>query len=125
MPPREGWHAARVDARYEPRLIDIARDDGVTITYHDGHVARFDLERLRTGCPCAQCRGLRDRGEPAWPRPGSPTPLRIEDAHRHGAWGIVFVWNDRHATGIFPFRSLREWDEGGDAFAPDSGLGGT
>lgn len=113
-----------MDERYEPRLIDVARDEGLTITYHDGYTAHFDLERLRRGCPCAQCRGLRDRGEDAWPRPGSPRPLRIEDARRHGAWGIVLVWNDRHETGIFPFRSLREWDEGGDAFAPDSGLGG-
>ncbi|MDD9370377.1 MAG: DUF971 domain-containing protein [Acidimicrobiales bacterium] len=114
-----------MDERYEPELIDVARDEGVTITYHDGHVVHFDLERLRKGCPCAGCRGLRDRGEAAWPRPGSPTPLRIEDAHRHGAWGIVFVWNDRHDTGIFPFDSLRRWADGGDAFAPDSGLGGT
>jgi DUF971 family protein len=114
-----------VDERFEPRLIDVVQDEAVTITYYDGHVARFELERLRKACPCAQCRGLRDQGQEAWPRPGSPTPLRIEEAHRHGAWGLLLVWNDRHATGIFPFRSLREWDEGGDAFAADSGLGGS
>jgi prepilin-type processing-associated H-X9-DG protein len=113
-----------VEARYQPRLIDVARDEGVTITFHDGHVARFGLARLRAACPCAECRGRRERGEPAWPRSGSPARLRIEDAHRHGAWGILLVWNDGHATGIFPFRSLRDWDEGDAPFAPDSGLGG-
>ncbi len=113
-----------MDDRYEPALIDVARDRGVTITFHDGHVAHFDLEALRRACPCADCRGRRDRGEQVWPRPGSPTPLRVENAHRHGAWGIVFVWNDHHDAGIYPFRSLRDWHEGGEPFAPDSGLGG-
>jgi DUF971 family protein len=51
-------------------------------------------------------------------------PLRIEGARLHGAWGLVIVWNDGHGTGIYPFESLRRWNEGGGAFAPDSGLGG-
>lgn len=114
-----------VDDRYEPADIDVARDEGVTITFVDGYVARFDLAALRQGCPCAVCRGLRDRGEVVWPRPGSPTPLRVENASLHGAWGLVIVWNDGHATGIYPFESLRRWHEDGAAFGPDSGLGGT
>ena len=80
-----------MDERYEPQLIDVARDEAVTITYQDGHVARFEIERLRKGCPCAMCRGLRDRGEDAWPRPGSPTPLRIELAHGRQGLHLVFA----------------------------------
>lgn len=113
-----------MEPRYEPATIDVARDEAVTITFVDGRVARFDLETLRKGCPCAACRGLRDQGLPAWPRPGSPTPLRIENAELHGAWGLVITWNDGHSTGIFPFESLRRWHEEGSAFGPDSGLGG-
>jgi DUF971 family protein len=113
-----------VDERYEPKTIDVAKDAGVTVTFFDGHIARFDLMTLRLACPCATCRGLRDRGEAARPRPGSPMPLRIEDASLHGAWGLRIAWNDGHATGIFPFESLRRWDESGSAFGPDSGLGG-
>ena len=113
-----------MDERYEPATIDVARDEGVTIRFHDGHVARFDLLTLRAACPCATCRQLRDQGEAGWPRPGSPTPLRIEDAELHGGWGLRITWNDDHTTGIFPFESLREWHEGGAAFGPDSGLGG-
>jgi prepilin-type processing-associated H-X9-DG protein len=113
-----------VDERYEPETIDVARDEGVMITYVDGHVARFDLPTLRAACPCALCRRLRDEGEAAWPRPESPTPLRIENAELHGGWGLRIIWNDGHGTGIFPFESLRRWDEGGAAFGPDSGLGG-
>jgi len=113
-----------VDERYEPETTDVVRDEGVTIAFLDGYVAQFDLVTLRRICPCATCRGLRDQGEPVWPRPGSPTPLRIEDANFHGAWGLHIEWNDGHSTGIYPFESLRRWHEGGVGFPRDSGLGG-
>jgi len=113
-----------VDDRYEPDTVEVVRDEGVTITFVDGYVLDFDLLTLRTGCPCAACRGLRDRGEVAWPRPGSPTPLRIENAEYHGAWGLAISWNDGHRTGIFSFEFLRLWHERG---GPPAGadLGGT
>jgi DUF971 family protein len=113
-----------VDERYEVTAIDVARDEAVTVTFADGQVARFDLVALRESCPCAECRGLRDQGTAAWPRPGSPTPLRVEDAEFHGAWGLHITWNDGHATGIFPFDALRRWHDGAAMFHPDSGLGG-
>jgi DUF971 family protein len=116
--------AVGVDERYEPATIDVARDEGITITFLDWHVARFDLLALRRGSPCAICRGLRDQGEAVWPRPGSPTPLRIENAELHGAWALRISWNDGHSTGVFPFESLRRWHEGGAPFGPDSGLVG-
>jgi ATP-binding protein involved in chromosome partitioning len=112
-----------MDERYEPKTIDVAKDKGVTITFFDGHVASFDLMTLRLACPCAACRALRDRGEAAWPRPGSPMPLRIESANLHGAWGLVVAWNDGHATGIFPFESLRRAGRGGPVMSDRAGLG--
>jgi prepilin-type processing-associated H-X9-DG protein len=108
-----------MDERYEPATIDVAKDEGVTITYLDGHVVRFDLSTLREGCPCAACRDLRDRGEVAWPRPNSPTPLRIDNAELHGGWGLMITWNDGHSTGIFPFESLRRWHDGTAPLPPD------
>lgn len=54
-----------MDERYEPKTIDVAKDEGVTIEFFDGHVAKFDLMTLRLSCPCASCRTLRDRGEEA------------------------------------------------------------
>lgn len=100
-----------VSDRYEPADIVVKRDEAVTITFTDGHVAVFPMVELRLGCPCATCRSLRDHDEDCWPRPGSPTPLRITDARMHGAWGLNLTWNDGHATGIFPFESLRHWSE--------------
>ena len=102
-------HDVAVDERYQPETIDVDKEAGVTFKFLDGRVARFDLMRLRLGCPCATCRNLRDRGEDCWPRPSSPMPLRIESAALHGAWGLMITWNDGHDTGIFPFESLRRW----------------
>ncbi|HEY9557228.1 MAG TPA: DUF971 domain-containing protein [Acidimicrobiales bacterium] len=113
-----------MDERNEPQTIDVDKERSVTITYLDGFVAEFDLPTLRRGCPCATCRGMREQGQDAWPRPGSPTPLRVSAAELHGAWGLNVTWNDGHATGIYPFDSLRRWAEDGEPIRPDSGLGG-
>jgi DUF971 family protein len=100
-----------MDPRHEPADVTVTRDKGIVIVYADDYVAEFDLMTVRLGCPCATCRSLRDRDEDVWPRPGSPTPLRIVDAEFHGAWGLAITWNDGHNTGIFPFESLRVWSE--------------
>lgn len=113
-----------MEERFEPVDVEVRRDEGLTIKYADGHVATFDLLSLRLACPCATCRSLRDSDQPSWPRPGSPTPLRIDDAEYHGAWGLSIKWNDGHSTGIFPWVSLRHWSEGNFPFGPDSGLSG-
>ncbi|MDH3678368.1 MAG: DUF971 domain-containing protein [Acidimicrobiia bacterium] len=99
------------DDEREPLDVLVERDRGITITFPDELVVEFSLTELRLGCPCATCRSLRDRGEDVWPRPGSPVPLRIDDAAFHGAWGINITWNDGHATGIYPFESLRLWSQ--------------
>jgi DUF971 family protein len=93
----------------EPVTIDVDRDHGVTIEWQDDHGSRFDLDELRINCQCAECRGLRQRGMAVWPRPGAPSPLRIESADLVGAYGIHFVWNDGHRTGIYPWEILRAW----------------
>ena len=95
----------------EPTNIDLDRANGLTVTWDDGVVSRFELEELRVNCPCAECRGLRDRGEPAWPKPNSPQPLRAEDAELVGAWGLRVTWNDGHGTGIYAWDVLRAWSE--------------
>ena len=112
------------DDRNQPISIDVDKDTAVTIVFADDHEATFDIMRLRLACPCAQCRGFRDQGVDVWPRPGSPTPLEITTADLHGAWGLNVTWNDGHATGIYPFDSLRRWSEGGRLFGHDSGMGG-
>jgi DUF971 family protein len=93
----------------EATSIEVDRERAVTITFDDGRTCRFGLEELRGGCPCAQCRGWRERGEPSWPRPGGPERLTITDAGLVGAWGISFTWSDGHATGIYSWDLLAAW----------------
>ncbi len=97
----------------EPTVTDIEvdRQRAVTLTFDDGLVAVFPLAELRALCPCATCRGWRDRGEEPWPRPGTSPELSILDAELVGAWGISFTWSDGHATGIYPWDGLRRWFE--------------
>ncbi len=92
-----------------PSTIDVDRAEAVTITWDDGHVSRFGLEGLRISCPCAECRGLREMGEEAWPRPGKPTVLQATSAGQVGNWGLNLHWNDGHTTGIYTWEILRAW----------------
>ena len=83
-----------------------------------GALARRDRDRrsvwrsCRVNCPCAECRGVRERGEPAWPR----TRARRNRSKRpapssSAAWGISLRWNDGHETGIYAWGLLRNWAE--------------
>ncbi|MCB1028952.1 MAG: DUF971 domain-containing protein [Microthrixaceae bacterium] len=105
--------------------IEVDKEASVTITFADGEVAVFGLEDLRRACPCAGCRGRRDQGAEVWPLPGNPTPIALENAALHGAWALMFTWNDGHTAGIYPFESLRRWHDGTTPYLPDSGLGGS
>ena len=93
----------------EPASIDVDRQAGITLTWPDALVGRFELLELRVNCPCAECRERRRRGEVIWPRPGHPQPLLMLDAHLVGAFGIGFEWNDGHHTGIYTWDALRTW----------------
>jgi DUF971 family protein len=98
--------------------IQVERERAVTLTFDDGVVCELGLVELRLNCPCAGCRSFRDRGEPSWPRPGSPTALSVTDAELVGAWGISFTWSDGHATGIYPWDALRRWCDERDGRTP-------
>jgi DUF971 family protein len=100
------------DAVHEPAAIDLDRERGLTIAWDDGMVSHYELEELRVNCPCAECRGLRERDQAVWPTPTSPTPLRAEGAELVGAWGLTISWNDGHGTGIFTWDVLRAWSDG-------------
>jgi DUF971 family protein len=98
-----------------PTGVEVDRERGVTLTWPDGAASRFGLEELRVNCPCAECRGLRERDQAVWPTPSSPHPLRVEGAELVGAWGLSLRWNDGHSTGIFAWEILRRWRPGADA----------
>jgi DUF971 family protein len=89
--------------------VTIERTESMTITFEDDLVCTFRVGELRAACPCATCRGFRERGEEAWPRRGQASSIEIRDASFSGAWGISITWSDGHDTGIYAWAYLRRW----------------
>src|SRR6476620_9953652 len=94
-----------------PEVVDVTieRSSHMTVAFDDGVECRFDVGELRAPCPCATCRGARERGGVAWPRAGQADTIAIRDAAFTGAWGISITWSDGHDTGIYAWANLRRW----------------
>ena len=92
-----------------PVALELDRERHLKLTWENGRQATFALETLRTNCPCAACRGLREQSKPAYPTPGAPQPLAAVNAELVGNWGVTIAWNDGHDTGIFAWGMLSEW----------------
>lgn len=103
----------RMTTSTRPQDIIIDRTAGIMrVTWHDGHVSDFALRWLRANCPCATCREERRATALAAADPlhltSSPPPsTEIVGAEFVGHYAIRLTWGDGHATGIFPFSSLR------------------
>jgi DUF971 family protein len=97
-----------------PSSVDLRRDELLEVVWPDGTRGRFALVDLRLACPCAECRGRRERGLAVWPTEGAPETLRAVDAQLVGGWGITLTWNDGHATGIYSWGLLRTWAAAGE-----------
>ncbi|MEO5724484.1 MAG: DUF971 domain-containing protein [Ilumatobacteraceae bacterium] len=93
--------------------IEIRRGELLRVEYADGVVAEFPVAELRIACPCASCRGWRERGQVPWPRFGQPATISIADAELTGAWGLSIRWSDGHDTGIYAWSVLRRWWDSG------------
>lgn len=98
------------DPTTTPVDIAIERKRAVTITFADHTVCEFPVDALRAACPCATCRGRRERGEVAWPQRGA---INIVHAELNGAWGLSITWSDGHDTGIYAWTVLRRWWDNG------------
>jgi ATP-binding protein involved in chromosome partitioning len=77
------------------------------IGWADGAESVLDVRELRLACGCAQCVDewtgegrLDERAVPA-----DVHPLKISGV---GRYAIQIEWSDGHASGIYPFRRLRE-----------------
>ena len=90
-------------AQKDPRTLSIRWADGVERDY--------EVRALRLACACAQCvdewSGA-GRLDPA-AVPADVHPLRIEGV---GRYALQITWSDGHASGIYPFRRLRELADG-------------
>ncbi len=104
-----------------PDKINLKRDEKLEIIFKDGHVGVYPLAYLRSMCPCAMCRGVRDGTphlalQPSEPRklslsilPGNyAQAITVKHAELVGNYALRIDWSDEHGAGIYSFAYLRE-----------------
>jgi DUF971 family protein len=100
----------RRGAAIEPREIKQEGDSGLRITWGDDCVCVYTASELRRACPCAQCVN-EWTGQRVLKPEAISDELTISDLSVVGRYALNFRWSDRHETGIYSFRYLRELGE--------------
>ena len=97
-----------------PTRLDLKRDEKLEIEWQDGRVDTFSIGYLRTMCPCAQCKLVRE-GEGKKKKsslkilPGNyAAPVTVVGAEMVGNYAIRIDWSDQHGSGIYSFQYLRD-----------------
>ena len=81
-------------------------DEAVRITWADGTASRVANRELRASCRCAHCVNELT-GEQMLDTSNIPTDIKAEEVRTVGNYAISVKWSDGHATGLFPFRTIR------------------
>lgn len=105
--------ASANDSRAIPRRIDLKRDEKLEIQWQDGQVSTYSISSLRSRCPCAACKTVRQESSAKKPLlqilPGNyATPLSALSAELVGNYALKIEWSDSHGSGIYSFEYLRE-----------------
>jgi DUF971 family protein len=85
------------------------KEQRLTILWGEGRTSEYPLGKLRALCPCATCRGEREKASanPLAILKTDPTTLRVTTARLIGNYAIQFDWSDGHNAGMFDYRFLR------------------
>ena len=102
-----------------PAKLDIKRDKHVEILWKDGVRSVYPLSYLRSMCPCAMCKEIRQPQVKTKTSlnilPGNySNPLTIVHAQLVGNYALQIDWSDEHTTGIYSFEYLRRLAQTGD-----------
>ncbi|MHB2018793.1 MAG: DUF971 domain-containing protein [Candidatus Xenobia bacterium] len=94
----------------DPAEIKERSEQDFEIRWRGGHVSVYPYTFLRRACPCARCDEIRRKFGAARLLPGEVRP----DVHPVswdyvGRYALNFQWSDGHATGIYPYKMLREY----------------
>ena len=113
-----------------PVRLNLKKDEKLEIDWQDGRRCVYTLSYLRTMCPCAECKLVRDPSKAVVPDdPTDPAaeagakkkksllqilpgnyaqPLTAVGAAMVGNYAIRIDWSDTHGSGIYSFQYLRE-----------------
>lgn len=87
-------------------IIGLNRPE-ITIVWEDEHRTVYPARQLRILCKCAHCvdeMSGKQRLNPA----SIPNDIVATHIELVGGYAINITWSDRHNTGIYHFRRLRE-----------------
>jgi DUF971 family protein len=114
-----------------PLRLDLKKDEKLTVAWQDGRVCTYSIGYLRSMCPCASCKTVREgsSGGPPPTRQAQPSaapgaakkttrltilpgnyaqPLSAVSAQLVGNYALKIEWSDQHASGIYSFEYLRK-----------------
>jgi DUF971 family protein len=106
-----------IDTRKKPVDVKVyvSTDEGVAITWSDGHASRYTFPYLRDNCPCAMCNDerLKKEANPQAAVAAAVLPMykprvTAKAASAVGNYAIQIEFSDAHNTGIYSFGCLRE-----------------
>ncbi|PTL77885.1 DUF971 domain-containing protein [Vitiosangium sp. GDMCC 1.1324] len=79
----------------------------LALTWEDGVKTDATAQHLRQQCPCAGCVDEWTNKRTLDPS-RVPADLRITQVQPVGNYALTFVFSDGHATGIYPWKLLRD-----------------
>src|SRR5512140_3751625 len=90
--------------RTTPVKLNLKKDEKLEIEWADGHRCVYTISYLRTMCPCALCRSVRQEDKPKKSLltvlPGNfSQPLTAVSAELVGNYALRIDWSDQHASG--------------------------
>ena len=96
-----------------PIRLDLKKTEKLDIDWQDGLHSVYPLSYLRTMCPCALCRTVREETKAKKSLlnilPGNfADPLTALSAELVGNYALQIEWSDKHGSGIYSFQYLRE-----------------
>ena len=94
-----------------PAEIEILDKAEIKIRWKDGVTTAMPAREVRLLCPCATC--VEEMTGRRILNPATvPADVRAARAELVGRYAVQIFWSDGHNTGIYDFKSLREWGEG-------------
>lgn len=92
---------------HEPERISVDAES-VAIDWTDGVSTKTSGGKLRSSCPCAECREHEAKAPPIIQLGDRSS---IVDAQLIGGYAIRFTFADGHSDGLYPYRVLRDLGE--------------
>jgi DUF971 family protein len=123
--PDSGYTLVVLPPQITPTRLKLTKEQQLEIDWQDGFKSVYSISYLRSMCPCAQCRVVREGSDPHDISPApKPKPMltilpgnysgqiTVTQAEKVGNYAIKLVFSDQHDTGIYSFEYLREISPG-------------